>query len=254
MIDLHSHILMGVDDGAKNVMESIEMAKAAEREGIRTIVATPHHMNGRYENKKQDIIHAVAKLNHILQNEKVNLQVMPGQEIRIYGELIEDYKCGEILPINDGRYLFIELPTAHVPLYASQLFYEIQCEGLIPVIVHPERNQVFLQNPGLLFDFVEKGALTQVTAASIIGEFGKKAKKFSLQLIEHNLTHFIASDAHNITTRSFKLKEAYQMIEKKMNADFVSMFRKNASAIIHNQLVYAENPQRIEKKKVFFIF
>jgi protein-tyrosine phosphatase len=192
MIDLHSHILPGIDDGARDLSDSVNMAKKAVEQGIHTIVATPHHLNNRYENPKQTIIDRVRELNKVLLDEKIDLNVLPGQETRIYGEMLAGYEQDEILPIDNTQYVLVEFSSTHVPRYTEKLFYDLQTKGLIPVIVHPERNQEIIERPEVLYQLVKKGALTQVTAASISGDFGKKIKNFSMQLIEANLTHFIA--------------------------------------------------------------
>ncbi|MGE7759122.1 tyrosine-protein phosphatase [Peribacillus sp. NPDC097895] len=255
MIDIHSHILPGIDDGAKSIEDSLEMARMAVSEGIHKVIATPHHMNGKYENRKQDIISRVAALNEVLKAEAIPLEILPGQETRIYGEILRDYKLEEIVTLNDGgKYLFIELPSAHVPRYTEQLLSDIQFERLTPIIVHPERNQELIENPDLLYKFVNNGTLTQVTAASVSGAFGKNIQKFSMQLIESNLTHFISSDAHNITSRSFKMTEAFDVIEKKFNIDYVELFLDNAELLVEGKTVYKEVPEKIKKKKFLGIF
>ncbi|WP_223592345.1 tyrosine-protein phosphatase [Neobacillus bataviensis] len=254
MIDLHCHILPGVDDGAKDLLESISMARKAVEQGIHTIVATPHHLNNRYENNKQQIIARVEELNQALVLEKIDLNVLPGQETRIYGEMVEGYEGGEILPIDNTQYVLVEFSSSHVPRYAEKLFYDLQMKGLIPVIVHPERNQQIIEQPDILYRFVEKGALTQVTAASVCGDFGKKIKNFSLQLIEANLTHLIASDAHNTSGRTFKMREAFDTIQTKYGNEMVYLFEENAAIMIDGGHVYKEIPERIKKKKFFKLF
>ncbi|WP_088090072.1 tyrosine-protein phosphatase [Bacillus sp. OV166] len=254
MIDLHSHILPGIDDGARDLSESIEMAKKAAEQGIHTIVATPHHLNNRYENPKQTIIDRVRDLNKVLLEEKIDLNVLPGQETRINGEMVEGFETGEILPIDSTQYVLVEFSSSHVPRYTEKLFYDLQTKGLIPVIVHPERNQEIIERPELLYQLVKKGALTQVTAASVCGDFGKKIKSFSLQLIEANLTHFIASDAHNTSNRTFKMREAFDSIQAKYGNDMVYFFQENAELLIEGSHVYKEVPERIKKKKFFKIF
>ncbi|MGF6953414.1 protein-tyrosine phosphatase [Neobacillus sp. B4I6] len=254
MIDLHCHILPGVDDGARDLSESIEMAKKAVEQGIHTIIATPHHLNNRYENPKQTIIDRVRELNKILLDEKIDLNVLPGQETRIYGEMVEGYETGEILPIDNTQYVLVEFSSSHVPRYTEKLFYDLQMKGLIPVIVHPERNQEIIERPELLYKLVKKGALTQVTAASVCGDFGKKIKTFSLQLIEANLIHFIASDAHNTSNRTFKMREAFSIIQAKYGNDMVYLLEENGELMIEGSHVYKEVPERIKKKKFFKIF
>ncbi|MFJ7747974.1 tyrosine-protein phosphatase [Peribacillus sp. NPDC097295] len=255
MIDIHSHILPGIDDGAQTIEDSIAMARMAVEEGIHKIIATPHHKNGKYKNCKKDIISQVAELNEILIKENIPLEILPGQETRIYGEILKDYKLDEIVTLNDGgNYLFIELPSAHVPRYTEQLLSDIQFEQLTPIIVHPERNQELIKNPDLLYNFVKNGTLTQVTAASVSGGFGKNIQKFTIQLIESNLTHFISSDAHNVTSRSFKMNEAFDVVEKKFGVDWIDLFLDNAELLVQGKAIYKEIPEKIKQKKIFGIF
>lgn len=254
MVDLHSHILPGIDDGAKDYEESVKMAKVAVEQGIHTIVATPHHLNNVYENSKTSIVDRVVELNRVLTNERIDLKVVPGQETRIHGELLEGFKIGEILPVNHTQYVLVEFSSNHVPRYTETLFFEMQVNGLIPIIVHPERNQRLIEQPEILYKLVKNGALSQITASSVQGDFGKKIKKFSLQLIEANLAHFIASDAHNTSNRSFGMREAYDLIQAKYGLEQVYLFKENALLAIEGKHVYKEPPDRIRKKKIFNLF
>ncbi|WP_100333172.1 tyrosine-protein phosphatase [Bacillus alkalisoli] len=255
MIDIHCHILPSLDDGASHMTESVEMAREAVKQGITTIVATPHHLNGSFENDKTTILNKVIELNERLAKEGIDLTILPGQECRIIGELVAEYNKGSILTANDkGKYIFIELPSNSVPLYTEKLLFDLQLNGLIPVIVHPERNAEFISNPDKLYQLVKKGACTQITASSLVGKFGKNIKKFTHNLIEANLTHFIASDAHNIKTRSFFLAEAYEEIEAKYGKSIRYMFMENAELLVEGETIYKEAPERVKKKKLFGIF
>ena len=255
MIDLHCHILPGVDDGAKTMEDSIAMAMAAADEGIHTIVATPHHQNGRYTNEKETVLEKIKELNEELQIKGVPLQILPGQEIRIHGELIEELNEGISMGMgNTTNYLFIELPSGHVPRFANQMLFDLQVEGYRPVIVHPERNREIMEDPSLLYDMVKKGIFTQVTAASVAGKFGKKIQTFSHQLIEANLTHFIASDAHNTTTRGFCLQEAYEEIDKQFGAGIKYMFMENAELLLDNLHINVDEPMPVKRKKFLGLF
>jgi protein-tyrosine phosphatase len=255
MIDIHSHILPGIDDGAKTLEDSMDMARKAVSEGIHTIIATPHHKNGKYNNKKSDILPIVEEVKNRLKDEKIPLEVLPGQECRIYGEILEDYRKGSVTPLNlVSQYLFIEFPSNSVPRYADKLLYDIQVEGLTPVIVHPERNAELIERPDKLYRLVKNGAVTQLTASSLTGYFGKNIQKFSQQMIEANLTHFIASDAHNIHNRSFKMEEAMDYIEKKYGIDTVYYFTENAEVLVDGKTIYKEIPEEIKKRKFLGIF
>ncbi|WP_281974569.1 tyrosine-protein phosphatase [Halobacillus litoralis] len=256
MIDIHSHILPGIDDGAETIEDSIEMARAAVDDGIHTIIATPHHQNGRYINESKEILPLVEDLNTHLENHNIPLSVLPGQESRIHGEMIEGLKENEVLPLNDKKngYVFVEFPSNHVPRYAKQMLFDIQVAGYQPIIVHPERNTQIIQDPDLLLEMVERGTFTQVTAASVTGRFGKKIKKFTHQLIDSNLTHLIASDAHNTTSRGFCMSEAFDEVEKEFGPEIVDLFLENSEAVISGEALISDQPQPVKKKKLLGIF
>ena len=131
------------------------MARKAVSEGIHTIVATPHHQNGRYLNEKKDIVQYVQKLNELLKKEKIPLTILPGQEIRLYGEILDDYQADKILALNDtGKYLFIEFPSSQVPHYAEQLLFDIQSKGLIQLLCIPKGIAVCLQSLTFCIDLL----------------------------------------------------------------------------------------------------
>ncbi|WP_408008274.1 tyrosine-protein phosphatase [Pseudalkalibacillus sp. A8] len=254
MIDIHCHILPGVDDGAANLEHSLEMAKKAVDEGITTIIATPHY-NAHFQNSRSSIEQAVTKLNDVLQEEGINLQILPGQEPRINAELLEQLKNQEILTLcNQNKYVHIELPSNHIPKYTQSLLYEIQIQGITPIIVHPERNVEIIENPDVLFDLVNEGVLTQVTSSSLIGNFGKNIQKFSYQLIEHDLTHFIASDAHNISSRAFHLRGAYEQVEKEFDIKTRYQLQENPVLLINGETIMTNPPKPIKKKRFLGIF
>ncbi|MDL4838950.1 tyrosine-protein phosphatase [Aquibacillus rhizosphaerae] len=255
MIDIHCHILPSVDDGAKHFEDSIAMAKQAVNQGIDTIIATPHHLNGSYENYKIDIIEDVKSLNARLAEEKIPLTILAGQETRINGEMIDGLERGHLLPLNEtSGYLFVELPSNNVPRYTKQLLFDLQLYGVKPIIVHPERNKELIENPDILYEFVKNGTLTQVTAASVTGKFGKKIKEFSHQLIESNLTHFVSSDAHNTTTRGFCMQDANNEIKETYGSSMVYYFMENAQLVANGELIVGDVPDRVRKKKFLGLF
>ncbi|KEZ52204.1 tyrosine-protein phosphatase [Metabacillus indicus] len=254
MIDIHSHILPGVDDGAETLEEAIQIAKAAVEEGITTIIATPHHQNGKYINGKQSILESVETLNTLLQNETIPLTILPGQETRIHGDLLNELEADVILPLNHTNYVFIELPSGHVPRYTEQMLFDIQLKGFTPIIVHPERNSEFIENPDLLYKFVSKGALTQITSSSITGHFGKNIKKFTLQLVEAQLTHFLASDVHSLKNRPLRLADGYNVLNKEFGLQAEYLFKENAELLVENLTAHIMNPMRVKKKKFLGVF
>ncbi|WP_371017778.1 tyrosine-protein phosphatase [Pseudalkalibacillus sp. JSM 102089] len=255
MIDIHSHILPGIDDGAKNIDDSLAMARQAFNQGITKVVASPHNKNGTFDNTKPSIIQDVAILNKELQREGIDLEILPGQENRIYGELVEELEGSDLLTVNDkGVYMLIEFPSSHLPRYANKLLFDLQVKGIVPIIVHPERNREIIENPERLYNLVKEGALTQLTGTSVTGKMGKKIQKFSFDLIQHNLSHFVASDAHNIDSRPFDLLEAFETVEKEFGISTRYMLQENAEDMVVGRMVAKEVPQQIRKKKILGLF
>ncbi|QKS72612.1 tyrosine protein phosphatase [Paenalkalicoccus suaedae] len=254
MIDIHAHILPGIDDGADTLEDALDLARAAVAEGIDTIIATPHHKNGKYTNDGAFIGELVTDLNTELQRAGIPLTVLKGQEPRMYGEILEGLKSGEVITLTDTQYVFVELPFDHVPRYTSQLLYDIQLAGFTPIIVHPERNAELQEKPDTLYRFVKNGALTQVTTGSIVGKFGSKVKKFTDEIVEANLTHFIASDAHNTKTRGFFMQDAIDELKKRHKSQYVDQFLQNAERLVRNERAIVESPKTIKRKKFLGIF
>jgi protein-tyrosine phosphatase len=255
MIDIHSHILPGIDDGAQNLEDAVRMADAAVQEGITHLYATPHHRNGRYENEKSSILERVNVLNAELSQRNIPLHILPGQEIRLYKELIDDLDRDVLLPLHhQSKYILIEFPSSNVPAYAAETLYELSLRNYTPIIVHPERNSEIIENPVLLYDLIIEGALTQVTANSIIGNFGKKIMNFSHDLIKSNMAHFIASDAHNTSSRGFHLTKAYEIIEKQYGISTRYYLQENAELVLRGESILIEPPSHIRKKKFLGIF
>ncbi|WP_227938618.1 tyrosine-protein phosphatase [Alkalihalobacillus deserti] len=255
MIDIHCHILPGVDDGPKTLAESLELARQAEAEGITTIIATPHHQHPSFENSGPSVLRQVEEFNQALQEADINIHVNPSQEIRLHGEMIQHIDLGDVLPMTpESSYLLIEFPTNSIPRYATRLFYDLQLKGYTPIIAHPERNKVFAERPEVLYEMVANGALTQVTTSSLTGHLGKNVKKFTELLIEANLTHFLASDAHNLGERPFRFQEGYSVLEDVFGMDMVYQFKENAELLLNNNHVHMLPPEPVKKRKKLFSF
>lgn len=255
MIDLHCHILPGIDDGAKTIEDSIDMARDAVKGGITHVLATPHHMLREWTNEKTKVIKLVNMLQDELDSREIPLTIFPGQEVRLYGEIIEDIEKDKILFVDEQKqYLLIEFPATSIPHYTERLFYELQGMGITPIIVHPERNREVQEHPNRLKNLIDKGALSQLTAASYTGGFGKKIQKLSSQLVEVNMVQFIASDAHNITNRSFHMKEAYTKIEKEFGRKKKEEFLQTTKELINGDTVIAPTPGKVKAKKKFGLF
>lgn len=255
MIDIHCHILPGLDDGPKDLFSCLEMANAAVDSGITDIFATPHHLNGQYENEKGRILECVDRINSYLLQENIPLTIHPGQELRIHWDLIKTIDRDEVLTFDNlGKFLLLELPSGEIPSYTLDVVYELLLKGITPIIAHPERNKGFIKEPEILFELVQLGALAQITAGSIIGHFGKKVKSFSKKIIEHQLVHFIASDSHHyMGLRGIYLHKAYNVINDLYGIEQTFYFRENVELLLKGQSVQKEQPIKL-RKSIFAYF
>lgn len=255
MIDIHSHILYGLDDGSKTIEEAINLAKHFEAQGVQQVVATPHHNVRDWQNPKSVIIPKVDRLNQELEKLGIDLTVYPGQEIRLSGDITDQIDRDEILFIGQGQnYVLIEFPSQSVPAYASQVFNQLYEREIIPIIAHPERNHEIMNKPDILYDLVNGGALAQLTASSYTGHLGKKLEKYSKQLIEANLVHVIASDAHNVDSRPSHLAQAYTKLKKEYGEDMAEQFELTSQSILNGEYIYPSSPERVKQKRFFGLF
>ena len=251
MIDLHCHILPGIDDGAEDLDASIAMAEKAISQGITHILCTPHHNNGSYINPKAEVLAHVAKLQAELDRHNLPLTLFEGQEVRITGSLIDEIKQDRILFADVGdTYILIEFPTMDVPAYTEQLFFELRALGKVPIIVHPERNAKFRENPNRLIPYLEMGCLAQLTAPSYVGIFGKSIQKTAKLMVEHHLVQMVASDAHGVHKRNFYLKEAFEEISHDLSPDLVQQMEQVAKDIINGDMTDFPTYREVKKKKI----
>lgn len=247
MIDLHCHILPGVDDGAQTLEDSLAMAEVAVANGITHILCTPHHNNGRFENPKYEVMKHVSKLQEELDKRDIPLTLFEGQEVRLTGETIPDLLADRLLTVDsEDKYLLIEFPSSDVPSFSEKVIFELVSKGITPIIVHPERNAVFLKDSNLLLPFLEMGCLAQLTAPSYLGVFGKKIKKMAKYMLKNNMVHMVATDAHNINKRTFLLKQAYDEIEKDFGKQKVVLLKQVSRCLINGENINFEEEVSME--------
>lgn len=234
MIDIHSHILPSLDDGASDWDEALQMVQQAAAEGIHTIVATPHHANGRYLNPASIVKRSVEEMNDRIAQLGLDVTVLPGQEVRVYDQLLENLNEGQLVGLNHSQYLLLELPSSRIPKQMEEMIHELSLLGITPIIAHPERNTEIARNPEVLSGWIELGVLSQLTAQSISGENGKKLKSLSLELIKDGVAHLVASDAHDIIRRPFYLSKAYDVIKHELGSEVELYLLDNATRVVSN--------------------
>lgn len=254
MIDLHCHLLPGVDDGSKSMDISLKLANDAVRDGIDYALLTPHHMNGVYLNHKKVVIQQAQEFQMELDRHEIPLKVFPGQEVRINGDLLTALDQDDILFADKGgRYLMLEFPDNDIPSYTNNMIYELMQRGIIPVIVHPERNTMIMKKPDILYDLLSRGCLSQITASSYVGIFGHKVQKFSKQLIQAGQAYIFASDVHNLPNRKYEMTNAFVKMNHEFGNDYVSRFNENAKRIINGDNILPNNFSEI-KTHLFRLF
>jgi len=220
VIDLHSHILPGLDDGSANLEESLEMCRIAVNNGITTITATPHMLNERFNVSKEKIFEEIARLVDILKTEKIPLNIEPGSEVRLNADLLPFLDEDRAMTMgNAGRYILLELPGEILPHGLDKYLFSVQLTGLIPIIAHPERNFEVQSHPEVLEQFVSSGTLLQITAGSLTGLFGSRVQKCATWLLKSNMAHLVGSDAHSADYRTPVLKAAYNLVKRKKGND-----------------------------------
>jgi protein-tyrosine phosphatase len=212
MIDLHCHILPGLDDGPGDLEASVEMARVAVENGIETTVATPH-VSLDYPTAPDDMSRAVGTLNLALVRRGIPLAVLPGAELAPSRLVDTDDATLAQLALAGGRTVLVESPYVPGMPWLEDLLFDLQARGFKPVLAHPERSPLFQQDPARLARVVQRGVCCSITAASLAGRFGSRVKHFSLRLVSEGLVHDIASDAHDHERRLPSLLDAFAAAE-----------------------------------------
>jgi len=235
MIDIHTHILPGIDDGAADWNDTLNMARAAVAEGITTMIATPHHANGRYNNIAVEVVEYTRHINEKLIEEDVPITIRSGQEIRWHHDWLEAWFRKELLPLADSSYVLLELPSTRIPNEIYELLHELNILKLKVIIAHPERNAEIMKHPERLAELIERGAFAQVTTYSLLGGFGRRIEKMAWLLCKRGLIHIVSSDAHDVERRGFRLREAYEVIGERMGKQWENYFLNNAACVLDDR-------------------
>lgn len=255
MIDIHCHILPGVDDGPETLDEAAEMCRMAAADGIDTIVATPHFVSGATKWSEEDRAGWIEQLEAGLQKKRIEVRILPGADVSIFPELPGFLRTGTLLTINkNGRYILAEFPFDSAPPNWDAFLLKLLESGTVPIITHPERNGWFLRHPEAIYRIVELGGMVQLTAMSITGGFGDEERRFSAFLLKHNLAHVIATDAHSLTGRPPKLSEAVKAASEVIGEERArAMVTSIPAAIIEGRPVLLPEPlERTREKGEWF--
>lgn len=218
-IDIHCHLLPGIDDGASSWDEALEMAKMAVENGISTIVATPHQGGTFAHNSAEAIISRVTEFQRQLRAAGISLSVLPGADVRIDHDLLRDIARGAILTLADQRkHVLIDLPHERY-VGIDSLLGDFQNAGIAAVLSHPERNQGLIKRRELIEHLVAQGCLMQVTSGSLLGTFGPQCQDLAVWMLGQGLVHFVASDAHGMHSRRPLLRRGFERVAELVGRD-----------------------------------
>ncbi|WP_299983549.1 CpsB/CapC family capsule biosynthesis tyrosine phosphatase [Desulfobacula sp.] len=244
MIDTHSHILPAMDDGARDLTESIEFVKTAAAQGVDTIFATPHAFNGVFNCTKENIIKACDTLTEALCKESILTRVLPGSEIRVNHDIIVEYDKGNLLTLNNsGSWLLLELPDVFMANAVCLMIRQLRERGLTPIIAHAERNLMVINKPELINEFIYNGAVIQITAGSLTGDFGKFSMKAAKAMVSRDQVFCLGSDIH--PGRKYRMADAKKKLIKllgRTKADLIT--HENPAAILEDTNTFYKREYR----------
>lgn len=248
MIDVHSHILPGVDDGSKDLEMSIEMARIYIENGFNKVIATPHYIDGIGNSSQNENMKILEELRAELKRENLDIEILLGNEVLASLEIIEALEDERVSLLNKSRYILIELPMFDIPLYMDDVFYELQLRGYIPIIAHPERNIKIMEDPNILYRYIENGVLAQLNLPSLEGKYGGKIKETAEILLKHKMIHFVGTDSHSDRRRSPRVEKALNSLKMLVSKEeFNDLTYRNAECLMADKLFEIDLP--IEYKK-----
>jgi protein-tyrosine phosphatase len=260
MVDIHCHILPGLDDGAESLEQSLEMAEMAIADGITHVVATPH-ANGEYPYDPDTIRQRRDELQQRLGD---RLCLLTGCDFHLSFENIQDLRTNPAkYTLNQKNYLLVEFADFAIPPNADETLHQLQLLGLCPIITHPERNRLIRARPEQLRKWLHQGCYVQVTAQSLLGGFGESTQKQVEEWLDREMVHFFASDAHNPGRRPLRLRAAYEAVAEKRGEERArALFRENPLAAVEGRpLAYEPEPPEVAarpahagRRKRFFFF
>ena len=238
IIDIHAQILPGLDDGPRTVDEAVRMCELNVEQGVTVVVATPHMCDARYPVTVEDVRDGVKELSRECRERGLNLEILPGGDVRLEPGTLDAFNAGEVLTVADtGRYLLLELPQQIVPPIEG-LVFELQVRGVTPILTHPERNAHFCREPGRLAELVDRGCLVQITGDSLLGRFGRTAKRAAGEFLESGRVQVVASDAHSASDRRPRLGRVAELLDATVGTDAArSLLHSNPGRIVRGEPV-----------------
>ena len=243
MIDIHSHLLYGVDDGAKTIEDSLQLAKELEKLGFTAVCATSHYLKQGYGEDQEVYQNHLKELRSKMEKLGLALKIYEGNEVYISEEMAEQIKKKKVNTLNHTRYLLMELPMNFPKENAEDILYALKEAGIIPIIAHPERYRYVQQDPNVVLDWIQLGALLQLNYGSLIGKHGKEALKTAKTLVKHHMIQFVATDSHTDLELYQEVKKAKKVLKKLIDKEMLEeLTLKNQEAILQDREIEIYEP------------
>lgn len=241
MIDIHNHILPGLDDGVGSWDEALRLCELASEDGIEGLVATPHIRDGLYPNSRDEIMDKLQELRGRIAG-RIDIRIYSGAEVHIAMDLVERINRNEIVSINEEGYLLLELPEHLLPPRTEELIFDLKLAKVTPIIAHPERCSWASSEFKRLEKFIEQGALVQITAMSLTGGFGRAVRSVARKLLKLSMVDVIASDSHSAGHRPPKLSGAREAAAMLVGEEAATkLVRENPQRIINGEAIEGRN-------------
>ncbi len=247
MVDLHHHLLPGLDDGPPDLPTSIAMARMAMEDGITRVVATPHASH-RHPFDPEKVAEGMATLRSALTEAGIPLIIGSGCDFHLSYDNIQDAMAHpRKYTLNGTEYLLVELPDLSIPPQLTQLFYDLRVAGMTPILTHPERNPSLQRDAKPLEEWLRNGMLVQITTSSVLGQMGRTAQKLAHTLLANRWVHFLSTDAHNLTSRPPRMREAREVVANRYGAEYATrLCESNPLAVFDGQpMPPQEEPLRL---------
>lgn len=242
MIDIHCHLLPGMDDGAENLDEAVQLAQLLVADGITTVFATPHVASKRDIETIRRTEEECKSLRSVLLGKGVDINIIPGAENYPSTDLLKAIDDGEpVLLGTSGRYVLLDTPLTSMPLGLDDLIFRLQSKGITPILAHPERSRPIQEDVRILEPLVHQGLLLQVNSSCLVGRHGETAKELASELLRLNWVHFIASDAHSPTHRRPTMNAATAVCSGLVGSKYtLDLVRENGLKVLNGEEVLSQ--------------
>ncbi len=250
MIDIHSHILYGIDDGSRDEGMTLNMLRIAEEEGIQKIIATPHYIYGANKYNKDELYSRYIDVVKLIEKQGIEIELYLGNELLLDEYVVDSLLSDDSYTLANTKYILVELPMTGMPVYTENVLSELISSGYRPIIAHPERYTEIQENPNCLLNLIEIGCITQINSTSLLGLSGYKCQDTAKVLLNNDLVSLISSDSHSDRQRSPRLTESYEMVKKFYGDEQANrLFFYNPQKVLEDEALVIENICNIEIKR-----